>query len=71
MSKPLSSETDIPEEDRRCLHCKLLRTLIGCCIEDRGLSDWVALVIELNSMRVLLTLLHKVQELVDNEDPLG
>lgn len=68
MSKPLSSETDIPEEDRRC---KLLRTLIGCCIEDRGLSDWVALVIELNSMRVLLTLLHKVQELVDNEDPLG
>ena len=47
-----------------------LRTVIGCCIEECGISDWVNMVIELNCMRVLLTLLHKVQEGVDNEDPL-
>lgn len=41
---------------------RTLRTGVGPCIEDPGLSGWVTLDVELDCIRVLLTLLHKVQE---------
>lgn len=48
-----------------------LRTGVGPCIEDLGLSGWVTLDVELDCIRVFLTLLHKVQEWVDHQGPLA